>query len=164
MKTFRFESRIWLQRPLEVVFAFFADARNLEQLTPPWLRFEVLTAGEISIAAGTRIDYRLRLRGIPIRWQSEITAWNPPRRFVDEQCRGPYRLWIHEHLFREHNGLTLAEDRVQYAVHGGAVINRLFVAPDLARIFHYRREKLVELFGEASEPPALSDRSQSRGL
>jgi ligand-binding SRPBCC domain-containing protein len=154
MKTFRLESRIWLRRPLELVFPFFADARNLEQLTPPWLRFQVLTAGEIRIAAGTRIDYRLRLRGIPIRWQSEITEWNPPRRFVDEQRGGPYRLWIHEHLFREHNGLTLAEDHVQYAVLGGALVNRLLVEPDLARVFRYRRRKLAELFGEAPEPAA----------
>jgi ligand-binding SRPBCC domain-containing protein len=157
MKTFRLESRIWLQRPLEVVFPLFANARNLEQLTPPWLRFEVLTAGEIPIAAGARIEYRLRLRGIPIRWESEITAWNPPHRFVDEQRRGPYRLWIHEHLFREHNGLTLAEDRVLYAVRGGALVNRLLVAPDLARVFRYRREKLAALFGEAAPAAPSGD-------
>jgi ligand-binding SRPBCC domain-containing protein len=150
MTMFRLESRIWLRRPLEVVFPFFSDARNLERLTPPWLRFEVLTAGEIPIAAGTRIAYRLRLRGIPVRWESEITAWDPPHRFVDEQRRGPYRLWIHEHLFRQHNGLTLAEDRVQYAVPGGALVNRWLVAPDLARVFRYRREKLAALFGEAA--------------
>jgi ligand-binding SRPBCC domain-containing protein len=149
MKTFRLESQIWLGRPLADVFPFFADARNLEHLTPPWLRFEVLTAGQISVSAGTRIDYRLRMRGIPLRWQSEITSWDPPRRFVDEQRRGPYRLWIHEHRFREHNGATLAEDRVQYAVPGGSLINRMLVAPDLARVFRYRRERLVELFGEA---------------
>lgn len=150
MTMFWLESSIWLRSPLEVVFPFFSDARNLEQLTPPWLRFEVLTAGEIPIAAGTRIAYRLRLRGIPVRWESEITAWNPPHRFVDEQRRGPYRLWIHEHLFRQHNGLTLAEDRVQYAVPGGALVNRWLVAPDLARVFRYRREKLAALFGEAA--------------
>jgi ligand-binding SRPBCC domain-containing protein len=118
------------------------------------LRFEVLTARDISITAGSRIDYRLRVRGIPLRWQSEITEWNPPHRFVDEQLRGPYRLWIHEHLFREQDGLTLAEDRVQYAVPGGAWINRLLVAPDLARVFQYRREKLAELFGEAVSGPS----------
>jgi ligand-binding SRPBCC domain-containing protein len=154
MTTFRLESRIWLKRGLDEVFPFFSDARNLEHLTPPWLRFEVLTAGEISITAGSRIDYRLRVRGIPLRWQSEITEWNPPHRFVDEQLRGPYRLWIHEHLFCEQDGLTLAEDRVQYAVPGGAWINRLLVAPDLARVFQYRREKLAELFGEAVSGPS----------
>ncbi len=154
MKTFLLESSIWLRCPLDAVFPFFSDARNLEQLTPPWLRFEVLTAGEIPMAAGARIDYRLRLRGIPIRWQSEITAWEPPHRFIDEQRRGPYRLWIHEHRFREQDGLTLAEDRVQYAVLGGTPVNRLLVAPDLARVFRYRREKLAELFGVAGKPPA----------
>ena len=157
MTTFRMESRIWLRSSLDVVFPFFADARNLEQLTPPWLRFAVLTAGDVSISAGTLIDYRLRLRGIPINWQSEITAWDPPRRFVDEQRRGPYRVWIHEHLFRGYDGLTLAEDRVRYAVIGGSVINRLLVAPDLARVFRYRREKLAALFGEVLEPPAAEE-------
>lgn len=151
MKVFTLNSKLWLPRPLDEVFPFFADARNLETLTPPWLRFEVLTPGPVAMAAGARIDYRLRLRGIPIRWQSEITAWEPPYRFIDEQVVGPYRLWIHEHRFTEKNGNTLAEDFVRYAVHGGAIVNRLLVARDLRRIFEYRRQQMQSIFGALAE-------------
>jgi hypothetical protein len=95
---------------------------------------------------GALIDYRLRLRGIPIRWQSEITAWEPPHRFVDEQCRGPYRRWIHEHTFAGRDGGTLARDRVQYAVPGGSLVDYLFVARDLKRVFAFRQETLRRIF------------------
>lgn len=147
----RHESEIWLPKTPEEVFPFFADARNLEVLTPPWLKFEVLTPQPIQIEEGTRIDYKLRLRGFPLRWQSEITVWDPPHRFVDEQCRGPYREWVHEHTFEPQNGGTLARDVVQYGVLGGAIVDRLIVRHDVERIFQFRREKLQELFGrEAS--------------
>lgn len=96
--------------------------------------------------AGLRIDYRLRLRGLPLRWQSEITAWEPPCRFVDEQRRGPYRAWIHEHTFAERDGGTLAQDVVRYGVIGGRLVNTLFVRRDVERIFHYRQKKLREVF------------------
>ncbi|HEU4334452.1 MAG TPA: SRPBCC family protein [Candidatus Eisenbacteria bacterium] len=129
------------------VFPFFADARNLEELTPPFLRFQVLSPPPIPMAAGTRIDYRLRLHGIPIRWQSEITAWEPMRMFVDEQRRGPYRTWIHTHRFTAKNGGTLVEDEVRYDVPGGALVNALFVRNDVARIFAYREAKLRARFG-----------------
>jgi ligand-binding SRPBCC domain-containing protein len=132
---------------VEEVFPFFADARNLEELTPPFLRFQVLTPPPISMAAGTRIDYRLRLHGIPIRWQSEITAWEPMRMFVDEQRRGPYRAWIHTHRFTAKDGGTLVEDEVRYDVPGGALVNALFVRNDVARIFAYREAKLRARFG-----------------
>ncbi len=150
-KVFTLSSRVWLPKPLGEVFPFFSDARNLEVLTPPWLRFEVLSEGPIAMAEGVQIDYRLRLRGVPIRWQSEITSWNPPRRFVDEQRHGPYRLWVHEHRFQERDGMTLAEDLVRYAVPGGWVVDRLVVRRDLQRIFSYRRKKLRSVFGSVSE-------------
>ena len=86
-------------RPLDEVFAFFAEARNLERITPPWLRFEVLTPEPIAMTAGTLIDYRLRLRGIPLRWVSRIEEWEHERAFADRQLRGPYRLWHHRHEF-----------------------------------------------------------------
>lgn len=140
-------SSVWLPRPLEEVFPFFADAHNLEELTPPFLRFEVLTPRPIPMAAGTRIDYRLRLHGIPIRWQSEITAWEPMRMFVDEQRRGPYRAWVHTHRFTAKEGGTLVEDEVRYDVWGGALVNALFVRNDVARIFAYREAKLRARFG-----------------
>lgn len=140
-------SNVWLPRPVEEVFPFFADARNLEELTPPFLRFQVLTPPPIPMAAGTRIDYRLRLHGIPIRWQSEITAWEPMRMFVDEQRRGPYRAWIHTHRFTAKEGGTLVEDEVRYDVLGGALVNALFVRNDVARIFAYREARLRARFG-----------------
>ena len=151
MQVFTLSSRVWLPKPLHEVFPFFSDARNLEVLTPPWLRFEVLTYGPIAMAEGARVDYRLRLRGVPIRWESEITAWSPPNLFVDEQRRGPYRLWVHEHRFEERHGITVAEDRVRYAVPGGWIIDRLLVRRDVRRIFSYRRKKLRGLFGAVPE-------------
>jgi ligand-binding SRPBCC domain-containing protein len=140
------ESELWLPRPLDEVFAFFSNAHNLDRITPPWLHFQVLTPPPIPMHVGQRIDYRLRVRGVPIRWQSEITAWEPPHRFVDEQRRGPYRAWIHEHTFEAQDGGTLARDLVQYAVLGGALVNRLFVARDVERIFAFRSEMLREIF------------------
>lgn len=151
MQVFTLSSRVWLPKPLEEVFPFFSDARNLEVLTPPWLRFEVLSPGPIDMTEGTRIDYRLRVRGVPIRWQSEITVWRPPMQFVDEQRRGPYRLWVHEHRFKERDGRTLAEDLVRYAVPGGWLADRVFVRRDVRRIFSYRRKELRRLFGTAAD-------------
>jgi ligand-binding SRPBCC domain-containing protein len=140
------ETELWVARPREEVFPFFANARNLELITPPLVRFAVLTPDPIEMRVGLRIDYRLRVRGLPLHWQSEITAWEPPQRFVDEQCRGPYRVWIHEHTFEEHDGGTLALDRVRYAVPGGGLIDRLVVRPQLRRIFAYRQTRLGEIF------------------
>ena len=141
------EMRQWFPRPRAEVFAFFSDAANLERITPPWLRFEILTPRPLAMRPGATIDYRLRLRGVPVRWQSEITIWDPPRRFVDEQRRGPYRVWIHEHELTERDGGTEVRDFVRYAVPGGRWIDRLLVRPDVARIFDYRRRVLQELLG-----------------
>ena len=146
----------FVERPLAGVFAFFADPANLEALTPPWLRFRILTPQPVAMRCGLRIDYRISLRGLPLPWQSEITAWEPPHRFVDEQRRGPYRLWVHEHLFREQDGGTEIVDRVRYAVPGGRLIERLFVDRDLARIFDYRQERIVAMLGRAEEAPVAS--------
>jgi len=140
----------WLPRPRDEVFAFFSDAFQLEAITPPLLRFQVLTPPPIVISAGTVIDYRLRVHGIPLRWQSRISVWEPPLRFVDEQVRGPYRCWRHEHTFEESAGGTLCRDVVDYAVVGGRWIEALFVRRDLLRIFAYRQAKLAEVFA----PPA----------
>ena len=137
--------------PREEVFRFFANAHNLEAITPPWLRFRILTPPPVDMRQGALIDYTLRLRGLPVRWTSEITEWEPPYRFVDEQRRGPYRRWTHEHTFVEQNGATLVCDRVDYAVPGGRLVNRLLVERDLARIFAYRRTALAELLAAPLE-------------
>ena len=151
MKITELRSEQWVPRPLVEVFEFFSDAFNLERLTPPLLRFNVLTSPPIEMREGLLIDYRLRIRGIPVRWRSEITAWEPPFRFVDEQRRGPYRLWWHEHSFEERDGGTVCRDRVRFAVPGGRLVQKLFVDPDVRKIFAYRGEQLSEIFGGASE-------------
>ncbi len=151
MRTFTLESVQWLPRPVGEVSPFFADAGNLERITPPWLHFSILTPRPIEMRVGARIDYRLRVRGIPLRWQSEITVWEPPWRFADVQRRGPYRLWVHEHTFRECDGGTEVGDHVTYAVPGGWLVERLLVGPDVRRIFAYRRRVLDELFPPVHE-------------
>jgi ligand-binding SRPBCC domain-containing protein len=145
MKEFSLHAEIWLPRPRDEVFPFFAEARNLEELTPPWLKFEVLTP-EVSMKPGTLIDYRIKIHGIPIRWRTEITEWDPPYRFVDVQLRGPYSLWHHTHTFEEKDGGTLCTDDVRYRPIGGALMNWLFVRGDVERIFNYRQQKLREIF------------------
>jgi ligand-binding SRPBCC domain-containing protein len=151
MKTHLLNSEIRVPRPLDEVFAFFADARNLQKITPPWLDFRITTPGAIVMREGALIDYKLKVRGIPLRWRSEITVWDPPHRFVDSQLRGPYRSWIHEHRFEERDGGTLVTDEVRYSVYGGELIRKLFVARDVEKIFGYRGEKMAELFGQSDQ-------------
>lgn len=142
------ERSLLVPHPLDRVFAFFADARNLQALTPPWLHFSVVSQGDLAMREGLLIDYRIRLRILPMRWQSRITAWQPPHRFIDEQTRGPYRRWVHEHTFTPQDGATLVRDRVEYEVPGGPLaplIHRLLVRPDLERIFDYRTRVLPSL-------------------
>jgi len=147
MKIHTLNSEIRVPRPREEVFGFFARAENLETLIPPWLHFSILSPGPIEIKMGARIRYQLRLHGIPLRWESEITAWQPPCRFVDEQRSGPYRRWVHEHLFLQDAEGTRICDSVHYSIIGGILANRLFVAPDLNKIFEFRRQKVSEIFG-----------------
>ncbi len=151
MKIFHFECSLWLPRPRKEVFEFFASALNLEEITPSWLKFRVVTPNPVYMQWGTEIEYRLRIRGIPVRWQSRITVWDPPHRFVDEQIRGPYRVWIHEHRFTEKLRGTLCEDSVQYAPLGCALVNKLLVERDIRKIFAYRSERLQIFFQEAKE-------------
>jgi ligand-binding SRPBCC domain-containing protein len=145
-----FETDQWVPRARDEVFSFFADAFNLESITPPWLRFEILTPGPIEMGAGVRIDYRIRVRGLAIRWRTEIMEWEPPHRFVDVQVRGPYRLWRHTHTFEEAGGGTRCRDRVDYWPRGGRVVDRLFVRRDVRRIFEFRRARLEERFGKTA--------------
>jgi ligand-binding SRPBCC domain-containing protein len=150
MKIFEFDSELWLDRPRREVFPFFADPLNLETITPPWLRFKITTPAPLEMRRGVLIDYRLRLHGFPLKWQSKITVWDPPHRFVDEQVRGPYRLWRHEHRFEEKGGGTLVFDHVEYAVPGGFLIQKVLVGCEVARIFEFRRGKLREIFSGRS--------------
>ncbi len=128
-------------------FEFFADAANLEAITPPWLHFHIVTPLPIEMEQGTLIDYGLKVRGIPMRWRTEISAWEPPFRFVDRQLRGPYRLWEHTHEFEETEDGTRMRDTVDYSVLGGALIEPFLVRPDLRRIFTYRNAQIRAHFG-----------------
>jgi len=146
VKEFLFQTELWLPRRRDEVFPFFADARNLDTLTPPWVHFKILTSTPIAMRPGALIDYRLRVHGIPIRWRTEIVEWNPPLRFVDVQLRGPYTLWHHTHTFEAHEGGTLCRDEVRYRPRGGSLTNRLFVRRDVENIFAFRNRKLTEIF------------------
>ncbi len=149
MKTRKLMTEIWLDKPREVVFPFFADAHNLDRITPPWLHFRIVTPPPIKMKKGTLIEYRLRLHHIPISWKTELSVWEPPFRFVDQQIKGPYKVWIHEHTFEEKDGGTLVRDEVTYAVPGGIiepVIHALMVGPDVRKIFAYRQETIREIF------------------
>jgi ligand-binding SRPBCC domain-containing protein len=159
--TWELRASLHLSRPRPEVFAFFADAGNLEALTPPWVGFHILTPQPIAMHPGAIIEYRLRVHGIPIRWKTEITAWEPPGRFVDEQRRGPYRQWIHEHTFEDApGGGTVVRDRVRYQVPFGRLANWLVVERDARTIFAYRTEALLRHFGgraEDAEPVVVEE-------
>jgi ligand-binding SRPBCC domain-containing protein len=147
----RVETRLWLPCGRDDVFPFFADASNLEAITPPWLRFSVLTPPPIEMRAGTLIDYRLRLHGVPLRWRTEIAVWEPPSRFVDRQVAGPYETWEHEHRFGDVAGGVVMSDQVDYRIRGGRLADwvgdRAVARRDLRRIFEYRRDVLQARFG-----------------
>ena len=151
MRVREFQSELWLPLPPEKIFPFFADAANLDALTPPWLHFHIITPPPIVLKAGALIDYRLRVHGLPLRWRTRINVWQPPHHFVDEQIRGSYRQWIHEHTFEARDGGTLARDSVRYAVPFDFLAHRLFDRPDIERIFNFRSEALRNRFA-VSEP------------
>ena len=133
--------------PAERAFAFYADALNLEAITPPWLAFRVATPGPIEMRPGALIDYGLRLHGVPVRWRTRIAAWEPPERFVDVQVRGPYALWEHTHTFEPDGAdAVVIRDRVRYALPFGPLgrlAHALFVRRDLERIFDHRRRAVA---------------------
>ncbi len=139
-----------LPAPPEAVFPFFADAGNLEAITPAWLGFSIVPPRPPDVRVGTLIEYRLRLHRIPISWLTRIEEWVPGERFVDVQLRGPYALWHHTHEFEpDAGGGTLMRDTVRYALpYGplGEVARRLFVARDLAAIFDFRTERVRAAF------------------
>lgn len=145
-QSYHFQCELWLPQPRETVYRFFADARNLQALTPSWLHFEILTPSPILMQPGAIIDYRLRIHGFFLRWRTEITTWEPPTRFVDKQIRGPYHSWEHTHTFHEQAGGTLCVDEVNYWPRGGAIANCLFVQRDIKKIFAFRQTQLRDHF------------------
>jgi ligand-binding SRPBCC domain-containing protein len=158
MKDRIFRARCRVPLAPEKVFPFFGDVVNLDRITPPWLQFRILPPVPAELSEGARIEYALRIRGLPVRWTTEIRVWEPPRRFVDVQLRGPYRKWEHEHLFTPDGDGTLIEDRVVYRVPGWILeplIHRWFVARDVERIFDYRGRRTPLLLQQESRERAL---------
>ena len=150
------EAEQWVPLPLLEVHSFFSEARNLEKVTPPEVGFRILSPMPIVMQVGAKIEYLVRLHGVPMRWSSLITQWNPPHDFTDEQLRGPYAVWRHTHSFSEENGGTLLKDSVRYAVPfsglpGVRLVERFFVEPELRRIFQYRKIALREHFNFKEE-------------
>jgi len=148
VKVHRLERAQLLRHPLDEVFAFFSQARNLGRITPSWLSFNVLTPEPISMQVGTLIEYKLRVHGVPLRWVSRIEAWEPGRAFIDRQIRGPYALWHHRHTFEAAENGTIVRDTVDYGLPLGPLgelAHRLFVRHDLERVFEYRHEAVERL-------------------
>jgi hypothetical protein len=148
-RTFRLDRSQVVARPRREVFAFFADAFNLERITPAFLRFRIATPRPIEIKPGTVIDYRLRLHGVPFRWRTRIETFEPERSFTDVQLAGPYRRWRHRHDFVDVAGGTEVRDVVDYEMPLGLVgawARRVFVARSLDRIFDFRRRAVAEIF------------------
>lgn len=134
----------WVPTPLDETFDFFSRPQNLARITPPWLAFRMVSDDAV-MREGLRIEYRIRPLGIPQKWVSEITAYDPPHRFVDEQLRGPYARWHHEHGFRTSKGGTEVTDTVRYALPLGPLgrlAHALFVRRQLEAIFAFRQDQL----------------------
>ena len=154
-RTWRLTMSQWLNKPPAELFEFFGNATNLEKITPKMLGFKVLTPTPIEMKPGTLIDYKLKVRGVPIRWRTLIATWDPPHKFTDEQLKGPYQRWHHTHTFTEENGGTRCDDLVDYRPPGGPLaplINKLAVQRDVEKIFAYRAKVLEEMFGSTPSP------------
>jgi ligand-binding SRPBCC domain-containing protein len=148
MRSYIFEQRQRLALPASHAFEFFADARNLQSITPPWLSFSVRNAGPIEMRPGALIDYRLRLHGLPVRWRTLISVWEPPVRFIDLQIKGPYAHWEHTHTFEPvGDQAVVIVDRVRYALPLGplgAIAHELLVRRDVEHIFEFRQRALAK--------------------
>ena len=163
MKVHTLERAQLLEQPPAVAFEFFADARNLEAITPPVLGFRLLSDDPIEMRVGALIRYRLRLRGLPLDWLTRIEEWEPGVRFVDVQLAGPYRLWHHAHIFEPRDGGTLMRDVVHYALplwplgeFAGPLVKR-----ELAAIFDFRRDAVARELGPAADVAAAA---RTKGL
>ncbi|MBL8048671.1 MAG: SRPBCC family protein [Chthonomonas sp.] len=149
-KTHVLECETFLPLPLETVFEFFSNAENLETITPKDLQFSILTPCPIEMRQGALIDYRLKLNGIPMTWKTEIEVWEPGVRFVDNQLKGPYKRWWHEHKFREVEGGVIMNDRVEYELPFGPlgeIAHALFVRKKVQGIFGHREAAIRQALG-----------------
>ena len=155
MRVHTLEREQRLPGPPEQAFGFFGDAANLAAITPGWLSFRILSPEPIDMRAGTLLDYRITLHGVPVRWRTRIESWDPPLRFTDRQIRGPYRLWHHTHTFERGGEETLMRDVVRYALPLGplgAIAHVAFVRRDLERIFAFRQQAVERLMASSGTP------------
>jgi ligand-binding SRPBCC domain-containing protein len=144
----RLKYQTLVRAPLDATFAFFADASNLERLTPEWVQFSIVTPLPIVMRAGLEIDYRIRLHGVPLAWTSRIDVWEPSHLFIDRQIAGPYLWWRHEHRFEADGDSTRVTDEVEYVPRATWMTARM-VRRDVERIFRYRQDALQQIF----DPP-----------
>lgn len=147
-REYRLTCQLWIPLPLEKVFPFFADVRNLARITPPWLNFTIRTPGDIVMGDGVRIEYTINWFRMPIRWKTRISMYNPPRQFRDEQIQGPYVKWVHTHRFWPEDHGTVIFDEVLYRLPMeflGSVAHRLIVRRQLIEIFNFRQHVIPEL-------------------
>lgn len=159
-----FESRVWVPRPREEVFAFFTDPRTLTRIMPPRFAVQLLTP-PVVIAAGAVLDYRVSVLGVPVRWRAFIREYDPPVRFVDVQLNGPCNLWDHRHLFLEEQGGTWVEDRIAYQLPFGPLgewAHALFARRALVAVWEYRTRRIGELIGPVSPGPPRHEASRMR--
>ena len=146
---YTFETKTILNGNIEKVFDFFCQAANLQKLTPPALDFKILSDIPIGMKKGALIDYRIKLYGIPVKWKTEITVWNPPFEFEDTQLKGPYKLWKHNHIFKDLGEKTEMTDVVKYNPKGwpfNSLLNQIFVSKEVEKIFSYREEIFLSIF------------------
>lgn len=148
---------MWVPLPLDTVFGFFSNPANLELVTPPWVGFQILSKLPVEMKPGALLDYAIRVHGIPLKWRSEITVWEPPFHFADLQLKGPYAVWHHQHRFEARHGGTLVTDDVEYAIPfswmpGAQLVERFLVTPDVEKIFAHRRGALLRHFGLPEAP------------
>ena len=157
MKEYLLEREQWIARPLPVVFDFFSRAENLGRITPAWLGFRIRTPTPVHMKVDTRLDYTIRLVGVPMSWRTRITAWEPETRFVDVQERGPYALWEHHHQFVALGEGVRVIDRIRYALPFGPigrVAHALAVRASLSAIFDYRYERVRNLLDDTERREA----------
>lgn len=165
MAEHRLNFSMTLPLPRPQVFAFYCDASNLGRITPPELNFEILTPLPIVVTAGTLIDYRLQLFGVPFRWTTEIREWHPPDSFVDAQRKGPYRSWVHRHTFADTpEGGTRIDDEVRYRLPLLPVGEAAYplVQHELERIFAYRQQAVRAILLAGTQPSSQSRADPSR--
>ena len=145
-----------LQAPISEVFSFFQDPRNLAGITPNWMEFDVVHIDDGEMRAGFKIAYRIKWMGVSLRWITRIKEHDPPRRFVDIQTKGPYKVWRHEHTFEATVSGTIMRDVVRYQLPFGIlgdVAHWLIVRHQLRRIFDYRARRIVKLFAGTDRQP-----------